>query len=79
MNLTTSIPTRSGRTPSGERGFMVIAMMVILAMMLIYVAASTRSLIQLREELKLVEQKQVQRLQFPPPTATRTNTAALAP
>jgi hypothetical protein len=79
MKLTISIPALSGRARRGKGGFMIIAMMAILAMMLIYVAASLRSLSQLRQDLKLVEQKQVQRLQSPTPTATRTNATAIAP
>jgi hypothetical protein len=79
MKLTTFNPAQSERARRDERGFMVIAMMVILSMMLIYVAASVRSLSQLRQDLKLVEQKQVQRLQSPTPTSTRTNAAAIAP
>ena len=69
-------PTPFQTARRSERGFMIIAMMALLALMLIYVAASTRSLHQLRQELKLVEQKQIQRLQ--PAPAPRTNaTAAL--
>ena len=79
MNHPTFNPKRSRPARRSERGFMIIAMMVMLAMMLIYVAASTRSLRQLRQELKLVEQKQVQRLQASTVTATRTNAAAPAP
>ena len=78
MKLTASESERSGRARR-ERGFMIIAMMAILAMMLIYVAASTTTLTRLRQNLKLVEQKQVQRLQTPAPTAARTNAAALTP
>jgi len=79
MKLTTFHLTRPQHVRREERGFMIIAMMAILAMMLIYVAASTRSLRQLRQELKLVEQKQVQRLQSPPPSVIVTNRAAIAP
>ncbi|MSU60155.1 MAG: hypothetical protein EXS35_18620 [Pedosphaera sp.] len=79
MKLTIFNPTPSGRAHGSERGSMVLAMMVILTLMLIYVAATVRTLTQLRQELKLVEQKQIQRLQSPAPAATRTNSAALAP
>ena len=47
----------------GERGFLVIALLAILAIMLIYVNANVRLLGHLRRELKLVEQKQIQRLE----------------
>lgn len=47
----------------GERGFLVIALLAILAIMLIYVNVNVRLLGHLRRELKLVEQKQIQRLE----------------
>ena len=47
----------------GERGFFVISLMVILAIMLIYVNANMRLLGSLQRELKLVEQAQIQRLE----------------
>ena len=46
-----------------ERGFLVIALLVILAIMLIYVNANVRLLGHLKRELKLVEQKQILRLE----------------
>lgn len=71
-------PARPQSARRRESGFMIIAMMALLALMLVYVAASTRSLHQLRQELKLVEQKQIQRLQSFAPLAPRTNAAAVA-
>lgn len=47
----------------GERGFLVIALLAILAIMLIYVNVNVRLLGNLKRELKLVEQKQIQRLE----------------
>jgi hypothetical protein len=47
----------------GERGFLVIALLAILAIMLIYVNANVRLLGNLKRELKLVEQQQIQRLE----------------
>jgi len=47
----------------GERGFLVIALLAILAIMLIYVNVNVRLLGHLKRELKLVEQKQIQRLE----------------
>ena len=48
---------------SGERGFLVIALLILVSIMLIYVALGLRSLNHLRQDLSLVEQKQIQRLQ----------------
>ena|ERR1043166_220518 len=46
----------------GERGFLVIALLAIVAIMLIYVNVNVRLLGNLKRELKLVEQQQIQRL-----------------
>ena len=46
----------------GERGFLVIALLAIVAIMLIYVNVNVRVLGNLRRELRLVEQAQIQRL-----------------
>jgi len=46
-----------------ERGFLVIALLAILAIMLIYVNANVRLLGHLKRELKLVEHKQILRLE----------------
>jgi hypothetical protein len=47
----------------GERGFLVIALLAIVAIMLIYVNVNVRLLGNLKRELKLVEQQQIQRLE----------------
>ena len=47
----------------GERGFLVIALLAIVAIMLIYVNVNVRRLGNLKRELKLVEQQQIQRLE----------------
>jgi hypothetical protein len=65
----------------GERGFLVIALLAIVAIMLIYVNVNVRLLGNLKRELKLVEQEQVQRLekigaQPLPLTNTITNATA---
>jgi len=77
MKFTSSISARSERVHRNERGFLIIAMMAILAIILIYVAASMRSLTHLRKDLKLVEQKQVQRLAKPSAVQTTNATAAV--
>ena len=79
MKITSPIPARCQPVRRSRSGFMVIAMMVILAMMLIYVAATTRLLGHLRQDLKLVEQKQVQRLEKSSPAlTTNAPTAAVS-
>lgn len=56
---------------SGERGFFLVVMMLMMAaILLIYLAANSRRLINLKQELRLVEQKQVQRLQHSPNVTT---------
>ena len=47
----------------GERGFLVIALLAIVAIMLLYVNINVRLLGNLKRELKLVEQQQIQRLE----------------
>ena len=47
----------------GERGFLVIALLALVAIMLIYVNVNVRLLGNLKSELKLVEQQQIQRLE----------------
>ena len=69
----------------GEHGFLVIALLAIVAIMLIYVNINVSLLGNLKRELKLVEQQQIQRLgkigaQPSPLTNAPTNraTASLA-
>jgi hypothetical protein len=57
-----------------ECGMATVLFIALLAIMMILVTAETRSLIQLRRELKLLEQHQIQRLDGPP---TRTQANAL--
>jgi hypothetical protein len=61
ISTSNSRPSKPARSP--EHGFMVIALLVLVSIMLIYVAFGLRSLNRLRQDLRLVEQKQVQRLQ----------------
>ena len=60
----------------GQRGFLVVALLAIISIMLIYIAANLQVLAALKREIRLVEQKQVQRLNqsFPVPVSP-TNTA----
>ena len=84
MNISTSQKTNCGPKPParrGERGFLVIALMAIVAIMLLYINFNMRQLGNLRRELKLVEQHQIKRLESigaePLPLAT-TATNSLA-
>ena len=52
-----------GSARRDERGFLLIALLVLVSLMLIYVAFGVRSLNGLHQNLKRVEQKQIQRLQ----------------
>jgi len=66
----------------GERGFLVIALLAIIAIMLVYINVSMRLLGSLKRELRLVEQAQIQRLekigaQPLPLTNTSTNAAPI--
>jgi Tfp pilus assembly protein PilX len=46
-----------------ERGFfLVIVMLMLASIMMLYVAANSRRLTNLKQEIRLIEQKQVQRL-----------------
>ena len=79
MNILASSSKPTGPARHDERGFLIIALLLLVSIMLIYVAVGLRSLRQLRQDLKLIEQKQVQRLQSPVPTVTGTNAAPISP
>ena len=67
MKLNRSSQNRRAR----ERGFfLVIVMLIMASIMMIYVAANSRRLTNLKNEIRLVEQKQVQRLNHPATVAT---------
>ena len=63
MKISATNSTLTGAARRAERGFLIIALLVLVSIMLIYVAFGLRSLNRLRQDLKLVEQKQIQRLQ----------------
>lgn len=48
---------------ANERGFVVIALLAVLTLMLIYAMATARVLNSLKQDIKLVEKKQIQRLE----------------
>jgi hypothetical protein len=61
-----------------QRGFfIVIVLLAITAIMLIYLTVNARSLSALRQDLRLVEQKQIQRFN-PGASGAITNRAAAA-
>ena len=62
------------RRHQGQRGFLVIALLAIISIMLIYIAANLHVLAALKRDIRLVEQKQVQRLNKSFPLATAPNT-----
>jgi hypothetical protein len=57
-----------------ERGMAVLVLIVLLSIILLYVAANVRTLYHLGRELKLIEQRQIQRLS---PVNLRTNSVAV--
>ena len=66
--MKTQIPHPVRRSESGMATVIFIA---LLAIMMILVMAESRALFHLRQEVKLLEQKQIKRLNSPP-----TNTVA---
>lgn len=56
------------RTPR-QRGFIMLALLVIVTLMLFYVAASSRTLYQLHREITALDRLQVKRLTNSPPAA----------
>jgi len=66
----------SSRRRPDERGFFLVVVMLILAtIMLVYLAANGGHLMTLRREIKLLDQKQVERLN----RAGATNTVSTVP
>ncbi len=74
FDKTAATPRKRG----SERGFMVIALLAILALMMVYVMASARILASLKTEIKMVEKKQIRRLS-PPPLATTNTGSSVVP
>ena len=69
-------PKRNRRHDQG--GFLVIALLAIITIMLIYIAANLHVLAALKRDIRLVEQKQVQRLNKSFPSATTNAAPAVA-
>lgn len=71
------LPLNSGGGPAARRrheaGMATLLFIALLAIMMLLVTAETRALIGLHREVKLLEQKQLERLNAPPsanPVAT---------
>ncbi len=64
-----------------ERGFfLVIVLLALTAILLIYLTVNARRLAVLKQDLRLIEQKQIQRFNFADPAVTGVITnRALAP
>ena len=83
-HLSLSRPNRKCHPRKGARqGYIMLALLVIVALMLFYIAASSRTLYQLQREITALERTQVKRLANSPaaanPTARQlTNAAAPA-
>lgn len=69
MKLNHSSPDRR---PGQQGFFLAVVMFILVTIMLIYLAANSRRLANLKRELRLVEQKQVQRLNRSANVATNT-------
>jgi hypothetical protein len=59
--------------PRTEHGMATVIFIALLAIMLILVTAESRALIQLRREVKLLQQQQIKRLNF-----SQTNSVVVA-
>ena len=56
-----------------ERGMAVLVVIVLLSIMAVFVLSNGRALGQLKQELKLVEKRQLRRLEPKPPTRAVAN------
>ena len=54
------------RRPTHRSGFAVIVIMVIIAILMIYIAGNIRTLSNVGKELKLIDKRQVHRLETRP-------------
>jgi hypothetical protein len=68
-------PRRQRPQPTGrdQGGAALLVVLVLLASMAVLVVTNTRVLASLDRDLKLIEQKQLRRLQAGPPAARLTN------
>ena len=71
MNISLSKSAKPGR--QDERGFIVIALLVVLSILLIYVMVNLRYLNDLKRELRLFEREQIKRLQKPATKSTASS------
>jgi len=59
------------RKPTHQSGMAVIVVLMIIALLMIYVAGNLRTLNNVGKELKLIEQKQVHRLEKAQPSNSK--------
>jgi hypothetical protein len=69
-----SLPNHPRRR--SERGFLVIALLALLSIMLIYIAANLHVLAALKRDVRIVEQKQIHRWEKLNPQAIAATNAA---
>jgi hypothetical protein len=54
---------RPRRARAEERGMAVVVMLILMAILMMFVASNVRTLVQLKQEIRLVERKQIHRLE----------------
>jgi hypothetical protein len=68
-----NLKCKNSNRRAGERGFyLVVVMLIMTSIMLIYLAVNTSRLGSLKKELRLVEQKQIERLNRSAAVATNS-------
>jgi hypothetical protein len=78
---------RPRRVRAEERGMAVVVMLILMAILMLFVASNVRTLVQLKQEIRLAERKQIHRLEADgrthansnPTNAITQNTIAVAP
>jgi len=65
---------RPRRARAEEHGMAVVVMLILMAILMLFVASNVRTLVQLKQEIRLVERKQIRRLEADARTHPNTNT-----
>lgn len=75
-----NLPTPNSVSPRRQHGFfLVVVLLALVVIMLVYIAANLRILAALKRDLRIVEQKQIQRLEkFSPQAPPATNASPVA-
>lgn len=76
MKIQSRLRKRVARRLHKQQGMAVIVVIALFAIMLLFLGMSLRSLNYLRQDLKLIERQQLQRIHQNP---TATNSAAIPP